>query len=208
MNILKEKLTKWQINGIGGTYIRTQTITFPDAKDREIMVFSGEKALYLGQCTITGTIVIHESVIANKPLFDYVLCHEFAHAKQWWVVFIIPLIPLLLIGPLLFLFSLVYLFLAAIELRLLGVLSSAVGIAISFVMFAIPCGFSWIMELNAEFTAINKVGIQSFVDLKNAPRILRHNFKSNIIIIMTHPPAKVTVKLWQWYHKGPELNGS
>lgn len=200
MNVIVSKLTKWQINSIGGDYVRTQTIIFPDGKEREIMVFSGEKALYLGQCTILRKIIIHESILGNKPLFDYVLFHEFAHSKQWWEVFIIPLILLLPISFLLLILSLFNLFLATIKLNLYSLLVSIAGILISVFLFAIPCGFSWIMELNAEFASIKEVGVQAFMDIKNAPKLLKHGFYSKVIIIMTHPPPNVTVKLWRWFH--------
>ena len=200
MNVIVSKLTKWQIYSIGGNYVRTQTIIFPDGKEREIMVFSGEKALYLGQCTILRKIIIHESILGNKPLFDYVLFHEFAHSKQWWVVFIIPLIILIPISLLLLMLSLYNLFLAIIELNLYSLLVSIAGILISVLLFAIPCGFSWFMELNAEFAAIKEGGIQTFIEIKNTPKLLKHGFYSRIIIIMTHPPTNVTVILWRWFH--------
>ena len=201
MNVIVSKLTKWHISSIRGNYVRTQTTIFPDGKEREIMIFSGEKALYLGQCTILRKIIIHEGILDNNLLFYYVLSHEFAHSKQWWEVFIIPLILLLPISLCLLMLSLFNLFLATIELNLYNLLVSIAGILVSGLLFAVPCGFSWIMELNADFAAIKKVGLQTFIDIKNAPKLLKRNFYSNIIIFMTHPPTKFTIKLWRLLHK-------
>jgi hypothetical protein len=201
MNAIKSKLSKWQIHNIGGNYVQTQTIKLPDGKEREIMIFAGDKALYLGQCTIFQTILIHESTLSNKPLFDYILLHELIHTKQWWSVFIVPLIILIPVSLLLLIFSLVNLLLGVMELNLYGLLSSLVGILISAFLFSIPCSFSWIMELNADFKAIKEIGFESFIEIKNAPKILKRNFYSSIIIMMTHPPTMVTVKLWHWLHK-------
>jgi hypothetical protein len=201
MNVIKSKLTKWQIHGIGGNYVRTQTIKLPNGKEREIMIFSGDKALFLGQCTMFRTIIIHESILSNKPLFDYILFHEFAHTKQWWALFIVPLIILIPVSLLLLIFSLVNLLQAIIEPNLYGLFGSLMGILISAFLFSIPCSFSWIMELNADFKAIKEIGFQSFIEIKNAPKILKRNFYSSIIIMMTHPPTMVTVKLWHWLHK-------
>jgi hypothetical protein len=201
MNVIVSKLTKWHISSIRGNYVRTQTTIFPDGKEREIMIFSGEKALYLGQCTILRKIIIHEGILDNNLLFYYVLSHEFAHSKQWWGEFIIPLILLLPISCFLFISSFTNLFLATIQPNLNNLVTSIEGILISALLFAIPCGFSWIMELNAEFAAIKKVGVLPFMEIKNGPKLLKHDFCSNVIVFMTHPPTKVTIKLWRWFNK-------
>lgn len=201
MNIIKSKLTKLQIRTIGGNYVRTQFTKLPKGKETEIMVFDGDGALYLGQCTIFGTIIIHESTISNKPLFEYIMSHEIAHSKQWWAIFIIPLIFLIPIGILSFFVSAVSLIQGIVKLNIYTVLGALAGIVIAGFLFAIPCAVSWIMELNADFRAISTVGFETFVQVKKAPKVLKRNFSSRLIILMTHPPTTVTIKIWHRLHK-------
>ncbi len=201
MNTILFRLTKLQLRAIRGSYIRTQTVQLPDGKQREVMVYSGDKSLFLGQCTMFRTIIIHQSTLGNKPLLDYVLSHEMAHTKQWWAIFIVPLLFLLPVSIFSSILTLAYMVRAIVLLDPYSLLSSLVGIPISALLFAIPCGFSWIMELNADFKAIKVVGFQTFLEVKNAPKLIKLDFSSKVIIRMTHPPTKVTAKLWHCFHK-------
>ncbi len=207
MNALISRLAKLQIQGNGGTYLRTQIVMFPDGKEREIMIYSGEKALYLGQCTIVRTITIHESVIKDQLLFDYVLAHEFAHLKQWWVILSVPFAALFLFGLFLFLSSLILIISSIIDLNLNGIFSALFGLSTASLMIILSCAFSWALEIQADLFAINRIGIQGFVNIKNSPRVLKHGLGSKIVIFMTHPPTFITQKLWYWFHRNASKNG-
>ena len=94
MNSILLKLTKLQIGWMNGKYVQTKIIRLPNGQDQEIVIFSNDKSLYLGQCTPFDIITIRESVLSDVRLFNYVLLHEMGHKKQWWAYFIIPLLLL------------------------------------------------------------------------------------------------------------------
>ena len=84
MNSIQLKLTKSHIQRANGKYVRTESVKLPNGKNQEIVIFSNDKPLYLGQSTFFGTIIIHESLLNDERLLSYVLLHEMAHKKQWW----------------------------------------------------------------------------------------------------------------------------
>lgn len=174
---------------------------FPDGKEREIAVFRGDKALYLGQLTILRQIIIHESVLCDELHLNYVLAHEFAHSRQWWALPLMPLLLLVPISVILLVVSVSSLVLAVIKLSWYGILGSVAGILISAIVLAVPCAFSWLMELNADFAAIETMGIETFVAIKKRPKLLKDSFYSKLIVRMTHPPADFTLKVWNRLHR-------
>ncbi len=203
------RLTKLHLHSIKGNYVRTQTVKLPDGKEQEVTVFSGDTCLFLGQYTPLRTIVIHESAFSDERLLSYVITHETAHKKQWWKFFIIPLELLVILqAPSFIGLSLTSIGQTIATHNWYHLLYFPFGIIVATALIAMPCVFSWIMELDADFQAIRTIGFQTFLNLKNnALKPLKHNFSSRAVInFMTHPPAGVTIRIWQWLHrKGKDL---
>jgi len=57
------------------------------------------------------------------------------------------------------------------------------------------------MELNADFKAINAVGLQTYLNIFNIRPKNRHSVGQKIIIRLTHPPYRFTAYLWKRLHK-------
>ena len=167
MNSILLKLTKWHINLGNGKYVRIETVKLPNGKDQEIAIFSCDKPLYIGQCTPFRTIIIHEPVLNDKQLLNYVLLHEMGHKTQWWSIFILPLIilvPASMFGLILAFVSLIQSMLQLNASQLLYFLGELI---LAGLLLLIPCAFSWAMELDAEFQAIKVIGLDSFLDIRN-----------------------------------------
>ena len=202
MNSILLRFTKIQIFWINGKFVRTQILKTPTDTEREVIIFSGDKTIFLGQCTPFRTIIIHESLLKNERLSNYVLIHEMAHTKQWWSVFIIPLIFLVIFS----LFSLAWAFVSLIQLLIsmnpIYLIGFMWGVIISALSLVIPCAFSWVMELNADFAAIGYLGLQTFMEIREDLREMRKPTLSSIIIgRLTHPTIGITARAWHWFHK-------
>lgn len=202
MNAILKKLTQFHIRSINGKYVGNQFIKLPNGTNQEIMVYSGDKTLFIGQCTIYGTIIVHEAMLANRTTLNYVLLHEMAHKRQWWVFFIIPLILVMIIGMISLFLFLIYLVLSLIKFNLNNFLTALLGVLISSFLILLFCAFSWMLEFNAEFKAIKEMGLQSYLDTRmQLPKPLKLSPSQKLIIRMTHPTTNITVKLWKWFNR-------
>ena len=202
MNSILLRLIKIHIFLINGRFVRTQIMKTPTDTEREVIIFSGDKTIFLGQCTPFRTIIIHESLLNNERLSNYVLIHEMAHTKQWWSVFAIPLGFLVICS----LFSLAWAFASLIQLLIsmnpIYLIGFMWGVIISALSLVIPCAFSWVMELNADFAAIGHIGLQAFMEIREDLRKMRKPTLSSIIIgRLTHPTIRITACVWCWFHK-------
>jgi len=202
MNSILLRLTKIHIFLINGRFVRPQIMKTPTDTEREVIIFSGDKTIFLGQCTPFRTIIIHESLLNNERLSNYVLIHEMAHTKQWWSIFAIPLGFLVICS----FFSLAWAFVSLIQLFIsmnpIYLIGFMWGIIISALSLLIPCAFSWAMELNADFVAIGYIGIQTFMEIRKDLRLMRKPTLSSIIIgRLTHPTVGTTIRFWRWIHK-------
>jgi hypothetical protein len=124
-----------------------------------------------------------------------------AHKSQWWGIFFYPLAVLIVIGLYTLGASLFYLMQAVLSLSLVLVTLSVLGLLLAVGLFMIPWVFAWILEINADFKAINGLGIQAFSQIfyflpKNKPM-----FYQKILIRLTHPPPGLTIRLWKRLHK-------
>lgn len=195
-------LTKLHIRLINGRFVRTQTMKTPNGIEQEVAIFSCDKPIFLGQCTPFRTIIIHESVLNNERLSNYVLIHEIAHTKQWWSFFAIPLCFLVIAS----FFSLACAFAFLIQSLISTNPSYLLGfmwcVIISVLALIIPCAFSWMLELNADFVAIKHIGLEAFLEIRDELRKTRKlTVSSRIINRLTHPPVGITVRVWRWLHK-------
>lgn len=180
MNSILLRLTKLHIRFFaGGRFVRTQIMKAPDGKEQEVAIFSSIKPASLGECTPFKRIIIHESVLNNERLCNYVLIHEMAHKKQWWSFFKIPLCFLVLLGLIYDHWGTMY-------------------VLTLVTLFA----FSWILELNADFVVMRHIGLDAFLEIRRELRKIYKPALSYIVVSwLTHPPMGVSVRIWRWLHK-------
>jgi hypothetical protein len=98
MNRIQYGFSRFHIWLTGGKYLRNQIMTLPDGRTQEVLIFSGKKNLFLAQCTLLRTIIMHESVLSSYSFCNYVLAHEMAHKRQWWNLLFYPFSLLAPIG--------------------------------------------------------------------------------------------------------------
>lgn len=202
MNPILLKLTRLHIRLIGGEFVRTQIMKTPNGMKEEVAIFSGDKTIFLGQCTPFRTIIINESVLNNERLSNYVLIHEMAHKKQWWSYFATPLLLLVIFGFLGLTWAFVFLILSLISMNPSYLLRFAWFVVLSLLAFIIPCAFSWALEMSADFAAIKHIGLKAFEEIRDDLRKTRLlTLNSRIINWLTHPPVGLTVHVWHWLHK-------
>ena len=201
MNTILLGLTKFSIWSQNGKFIRTQIIRIPNYIEQEVAIFSGD-TWFIGQCTLFRTIIINESVLENKRLLDYVLIHEFAHTKQWWSLFSIPLGFVLIFSFYTIFVSLIFLIQAITSINATYLFGFIVWLIISIFTFVIPCLFSWILEFDAEFAAIKYMGLDTFIEIRGDLQKTRTlSLSGRIIRRLTHPTDGITVRVWHWFHK-------
>jgi hypothetical protein len=200
-NSLMFSLKRWHLSSMRAHYERTQIIRLPDGDEQEVTVFSGENCIFLAQYTPLGTIAIHECVLENKMLLNYVLAHENAHKKQWWSFFRISLAGLAIFyAPGLYDRAFESLFYAVFKQDWQEAAYFPLFLIAATAFIFIPVAFSWLTEIDADFRAIRAVGINTFLDLhRSSHNPLKFGF-NNVINLITHPPLSVTVGLWQKFH--------
>ena len=205
MNVsLVIRLKQLHLRSVRGNYVRTEVVRLPNGKEQEVTVFSGDNCFFLGQCTMLKTIIIHEVAFSDKRLLNYIVSHELAHKKQWWSFFIIPLALFVsLEAPSFIVLSLTAIGQTVTTHDLYYLKDFPLGMVVAASLMAIPCIFSWLMELDADFQSIGEIGFQTFLDLKNGLlKPVNHNFSLKYIInFVTHPPTGLTVRLWRWLHR-------
>lgn len=82
---------------------------------------------------------------------------------------------------------------------LLGTFLGLVFAVFSLVILGL---FSWSLELNAEFYAIGKLGLQGYLDaLADAPKPHKRPWYLRAAILLTHPPTGVTIRVYHWTHR-------
>ncbi len=200
---LSLKLIKLHLLTVKGTYVRAAKIPLPDGREQEVTVFTGNRCLFLGQCTPLRTIIIHEAVFGDERLFNYVLSHEVAHKRQWWSFLNLPLALLaILLSPRLLNDGLISLgrMIAGQDWGQLSVFANGLGLGL--LLIALPFAFSWVLELDAEFKAIKAIGLDTFVDLRfRVYRPVKCNLLVSAINSLTHPPAGLVTGSWKWLHR-------
>jgi hypothetical protein len=146
MNRVLLWLSKSQIRLIGGKYSRIQKVPLHSGREQEILVFTGDKCPFSGQCTIFKTIIIHESVLQYPVLFNYVFTHEMAHKNQWWGVFFYPLALLLIVSLYALGTSLFFITQAIVSWNPVYLVDFGLGFLIFIILFVIPWAYSWLLE--------------------------------------------------------------
>jgi len=202
MNSILLGLTKLHIRLVNGRFVRTQTMKVPNGIEQEVAIFSGDKNIFLGQCTPFRIIIIHESVLNNEQLSNYVLIHETAHRKQWWSFFAIPMCFLVMLF--FFFLSQAFLFLiqSLISMNPGYLLGFMWAMIMSMIALTIPCAFSWALEMHADFVAIKYIGLKAFEEIRDDLRKARKlTLSSRIINWLTHPPVGLTMRVWRRFHK-------
>ena len=176
---IQEKLTKAiYLRMLNRRYLRTEDVVLRNGSKVKVFVFSSQDHITLGQHTIFGTIIIHEDVFIYEAK-DFLILHEFGHAKQW---FGYP-------G-----------FLAI----LLIVLDIKIEHWEAFVMFLLlTIGFSWLLEINAEFYVISQFGLADYHDEYNRIKKIarKYSFGERFPSYLSGPPLGWILKLYEFKHK-------
>ena len=190
------RLTRLYIRASGARFLRLQAIKASNGAEREVFLFSAAKPLFLGQCTVFRTIILHESLLVDSALLDCVLLHEMAHQKQWWVVFGIPLVFPAMFGLYALTSALIFAFDALISLDKILLVSSVLSLGILALALALPCAFSWILELGAEMVAIKVVGVAKYTRAREKLKAANTpTLSARIIGRLTHPPTEITLRV-------------
>ncbi len=201
-------LTKGWIRVSGGKFTGLKILELPDQTNHEVATFSHCSDRLLGQVTLFNTTIINEIVFEDPELLNYVIYHEYAHKKQWYRYALYPLfiifIPILPTLPIFAIFILVD-----------SVINFSLSLLISFlilvVIWLIPFGYSWFLEFLADYQAIKKMSperVSSAIQRAHERRLNRHNKRSrldrcfeSILIILTHPPLSLTLRMYRIFHK-------
>jgi hypothetical protein len=189
---LRLLLTRMQIRLIGGRYSGRLMVDLENGKQQEVLLFSGKRALYSGQCTLYRTFIIHEAVLGQHPLFEYVFHHELQHKRQWWNLLLVPLVVLI---------SLAFLQNYKAGVQLLpgagtDIWPAAGELLLGVVAFMLPWAFSWIMELDADMQAINMVGMKAYQLIMANYSGHKGNVPRRVLNRLTHPPYGVVRRAW------------
>ncbi len=147
---------------------------------------------------------MHECTFKNMRLINNIFTHEMAHKQQWWSLFFIPLAPLALAGLFVWIVALVSLFQLLVSHNMLNVAGLLIELLFGAILIAIPCAFSWLMEIDADFHVIAAFGPEEFLDVRNnliTRRIHKSSTISRIIVRMTHPTISITMFFWKLFHR-------
>lgn len=206
MNVALLWLTKLYLRFSGARFTRTEVIRLLNEEHQEIIVFSGDKFPWRGQLTLFGTTIIHESAFSTQSLLNYIVYHETGHKKQWYGYFIYPVMVVCVPAFFLLLLESLWSLLASlIFLAPSYLLGTLLGLFFAALSLAVVGLYSWALELNADFYAINKLGLQAFLNARSAiPKQLKRPLFLRFIILLTHPPESVTIRIYHWTHRKPQ----
>jgi hypothetical protein len=207
MNNVLLWLTKQYLRLAGSKFVRLDVITIPGEKEQEVVVFSSDKSPLLGQATLFRTTILNETVFGKERLLNYVVLHETGHRKQWYGYFIYPLLIVCVLVSFGFLLGALWSLLASmIFLNPSFLLSMLIGLLFAALTLAILGIFSWALEINAEFYAIGKLGLQGYLDaLADAPKPQKRSLYLKAVILLTHPPSSVVIWIYQRLHKKQDI---
>jgi len=203
MNRAQLFLTKGWFRLLRAKYIKVSEISLPNGQSQEVVVFSSDESLLIGQVTPFNTTIIHERVFRFEKLLNYTIIHESVHKQQWYRYIIYPLsifcIPALFMLP----FSIGLLLKTVIFGTNTEQLTSVVLLVISTLYFLLPFLYSWFLEFVADYRAIKELGFQYILEALSEARSdrKRPDLLSVILARMTHPPISLTVAVFKFLNK-------
>lgn len=207
MNVVLLWLTKQYLRLIDGKFLRIEVIKLLDEEKQEVIVISSDKWPLLGQRTLFGTTIIHESAFSTERLLNYVFIHEIGHKKQWYGFLIYPLIVVCMLGAMaFFLMSLLSLLASLIFLNPSYLLTTLFALCFMALSFAILGIFSWALELDAEFYAIRKLGLWGVLAARaDIPKSRKFPWYLRALGLLTHPSTGLTIRIYHWTHRKQQL---
>jgi Zn-dependent protease with chaperone function len=209
MNNLNLFATKCWIRLYGDKFVGVSKVSLLTGESYEVVLFSNKYWHNpLGQTLPWGTIIIHEFVIENEKLLNYVIVHELAHTKQWFRLVLYPtafsLILFLLLTPI----SLAWLVQGIFSLHGDEVISGIIVLILAVIFFIIPMISSWFIEYLADCKAFRSLGYEYVVSgLSEASQLaLQKGYKESTnvakaIFRYTHPPRGLSYKVCKHFHK-------
>ena len=208
MNRVALALTRLWLRFLGNKFLRVSTITLPDRREQQVVVFSSKTFYMVGQVTPWGTILVHEFAFLSEKLRNYVVVHEAAHKRQWFRYALYPLMTLWIVVPFILLFVILMVIQAIIAHEAIYLATAVTTLIASAVVLAIPGLFSWVIEFLADCHAIRELGMSNILDAMAEGRALaevRGYKKPDLLLLMlgrlTHPPLSLTYRICRFLHR-------
>ena len=207
MGKLAAKMTIYWLKRRGLGFKGIRRLRLCNGQKVEVIVFSSVISRIVGQYTPCKIILVNERILGNSEFVNRILIHELAHKRQWYSWVLYAAIPLVAIGFLGLMGSLV-LFLASIYFHdFSGALSAGTVLVMSLCLGFIPCSLSWLCEYKAENAVFRVMGPERVEAIDAEIKKLfpgQVSFIDRIIIRMTHPTHKFNVKVYRHFNKQPE----
>ena len=206
MTDIKLLITKIYLWILRKEFIKKEKQKIEDIGFLEYIIYSSKSKNPSAQALPFMYIIVNQSIFKkySKWVQKYVLLHEFAHTKVkkiffillglliilsalFWSVFILGLITNIIIYLIKNQFVLVK------ELKILGLNS------LILLLFLVI--FSWIIEIHADFYAINKLGLTKVKSIYNEIKRKKQHRFIKILNWFTRPPMKFTMKIYSILNK-------
>ena len=198
--------TKLFLRSKGATFVRTDHVKSSFGVSYEVVIFSEKDNTTIGQYVfLVGTIIINQVVLQKSKLLDFVLVHEFAHAKQWYGIILGILCCVALLVA-------VYALTLTIAMLVAAIIRFNINVLGGFGIFRlltlgalfIASMFSWILEYNADSKAISVLGNRRVSEaLDEKKQLATSKSKAlKVIVFLTHPPIKLTLGIYKILHGG------
>lgn len=203
MNRVQVNLTRYLwLSPLGATFKRVERIPSPDGQEVEVIVY---KATYTGkvaQHTLFGTIIVDERAFHSSTYLSRVITHELAHKRQWYGYLAYPLAITFGLAALFMLFGTFIMLLLSLFLNPKLAVQALYFLLLTIPVIIIPCGYSWFIEYKAEAETFKKLGIETVVAIDSElPPQGKAPVLWCIVNRMTHPPPKLTEKIYRHFNR-------
>jgi hypothetical protein len=206
MNKFKLWVSKFWLWVFGLKFDHIKQVTLKNGKSIKVLIFKGDNAYFDAKVLLISNVIIagkHLFSDCSKNVRDFILAHEYTHARVPWLVDLVYSIIMLFLGMAAFGFlfeTIFFLFLAA---KLHNVLILAVYSVISLLIAMFLFGFfSWLYEGYAELGAIRILGVnatkKAYDEMKKKSK--KRSWHASFIGRLTHPPNRWILKLYEWFH--------
>jgi len=192
----------------GKKYVNKGTRIFKNGKTKEVLVYKEKKPLLIAQNIAFINVIILNADLENiysKDVQEFVLEHEYAHSRlffliSWIWLCLILIFGLFFVGSLMTSLTLLILILVNYTKYHILFFNSLISLIVSLLVTTF---LSWIEEFRAEKNAIKTMGIAvtekvyTEMDEKRPKRA----FYYSIIGIITHPPKTLVLKICKYLYK-------
>jgi len=205
MNGLFLRATKVHLRTMGADLKEVTSVELPDGHRQEVVVFRRNRPLVISQVTLVGTIVVHELAFLSDRLLRYVGVHERARRRQWYGYLLYPFGLAVLIEVLgLLVIAIGMLVFAGVLAKPYYLVWFGAAVAAIPVFLGLTCAFSWLLEMKADWQAINALGISAVAGAKEEARDLlqmRPSLLSRALNRMARPPESFVYSTYRRFHR-------